>query len=71
MTPRSYGPIFISHISTASSSGFSNDNLDLHLGRFVCAKNQSFTNDTSVEVKCIEKVADFGYEVWWFETTGR
>ena len=43
MNPKSYRPIFASDTFTGSPSGFSKDNLGLHVGESVCNKYQTFT----------------------------
>ena len=43
MSRKGYRLIFASHSSTGSPSGFSRDNLGLHVRESVCAKNQNFT----------------------------
>ena len=44
-------------------------NLGHYVGKFICYKNLSFTNNHQLWRWCIGKTVDYLSEGWWFETT--
>ena len=65
MSLKSYGLTFASHSCTDSYSGFSKDNLGLHVGESFCDKYQDFTiNPATAAMKHGENRALGDYMHW-------